>query len=55
VPFLGSIPLDAEIALGGDAGVPIVVKHPDGAHAAAFRRLAEAVDAAVSARLALGT
>ncbi len=50
VPFLGSIPLDAEIALGGDAGVPIVVKRPDGPHAAAFRRLAEAVDGALAAR-----
>jgi ATP-binding protein involved in chromosome partitioning len=54
VPFLGSIPLDAEIALGGDAGVPIVVKHADGPHATAFRRLAEAVDAAVTARVAAG-
>ena len=43
VDFLGSIPLDAEIALGGDAGVPIVVKQPEGPHAAAFRKLAEAV------------
>ena len=50
VPFLGSIPLDAEIAEGGDAGVPIVVKHPDGPHATAFRRVAEAVDAAIAAR-----
>jgi ATP-binding protein involved in chromosome partitioning len=52
VAFLGSIPLDAEIAEGGDAGVPIVVKRPDGAHAAAFRRLAEAVAAAVAERAA---
>jgi ATP-binding protein involved in chromosome partitioning len=49
IAFLGSIPLDAEIAEGGDAGVPIVVKHPDGPHAAAFRRVAEAVIAAVAA------
>ncbi|HVR28362.1 MAG TPA: P-loop NTPase, partial [Thermoanaerobaculia bacterium] len=42
-PFLGSIPLDPAIAEGGDAGVPIVVSHPDGPHAAAFRALAEAV------------
>jgi ATP-binding protein involved in chromosome partitioning len=42
-PFLGSIPLDAAIAEGGDAGVPIVVSQPDGPHAAAFRRVAEAV------------
>jgi len=36
-------PLDPAIAEGGDAGVPIVVAEPDGAHAAAFRSLAEAV------------
>ena len=45
--FLGRIPLDAAIAEGGDAGVPIVVAQPEGAHAAAFRRIAEAVVAAV--------
>jgi ATP-binding protein involved in chromosome partitioning len=42
-PFLGSIPLDAAIAEGGDAGVPIVVSDADGPHAAAFRSIAEAV------------
>ena len=42
-PFLGSIPLDAAIVEGGDAGVPIVVADPDGRHAAAFRSVAEEV------------
>ena len=42
-PFLGSIPLDPAIAEGGDAGVPIVVSQPEGPHAAAFHRVAEAV------------
>jgi ATP-binding protein involved in chromosome partitioning len=46
-PFLGAIPLDPEIVRGGDAGVPIVVAQPDGAHSAAFRRVAEAVNAEV--------
>jgi ATP-binding protein involved in chromosome partitioning len=49
VPFLGSLPLEAEIAEGGDAGVPIVAKRPDGPHAAAFRRIAESVTAALAA------
>ncbi len=44
--FLGRIPLDAAIVEGGDAGVPIVVGQPDGAHAKAFRAVAEAVIAA---------
>jgi len=41
--FLGSIPLDPQIVLGGDAGVPIVVSDPKGPHGQAFRRVAEAV------------
>jgi len=41
--FLGAIPLDPKIVLGGDEGVPIVVAEPRGAHADAFRKVAEAV------------
>ncbi|HEX9943815.1 MAG TPA: P-loop NTPase [Thermoanaerobaculia bacterium] len=41
--FLGSIPLDPKIVLGGDAGVPITVAEPRGPHADAFRKVAEAV------------
>ncbi|HEX5717675.1 MAG TPA: Mrp/NBP35 family ATP-binding protein [Thermoanaerobaculia bacterium] len=41
--YLGAIPLDPKIVLGGDAGVPIVVAEPDGPHADAFRVVAEAV------------
>ncbi len=47
--FLGRVPLDPAIVEGGDAGVPIVVAQPDGPHAAAFRRIAEAVVAEVAA------
>jgi ATP-binding protein involved in chromosome partitioning len=48
--FLGRIPLDAEIVLGGDSGEPIVVAKPDGSHAAAFRQVAESVVRAVVAQ-----
>jgi ATP-binding protein involved in chromosome partitioning len=41
--FLGAIPLDPKIVLGGDSGVPIVVAEPQGPHADAFRQVAEAV------------
>jgi ATP-binding protein involved in chromosome partitioning len=41
--FLGAIPLDPKIVLGGDSGTPIVVAEPQGAHADAFRQVAEAV------------
>jgi ATP-binding protein involved in chromosome partitioning len=49
VPFLGGIPLDPAIAEGGDAGRPITVEDPGGAHAAAFERVARAVIAGVEA------
>jgi ATP-binding protein involved in chromosome partitioning len=43
VPFLGEIPLDIRIRETSDAGTPIVVAEPDGAHAKAFREIASAV------------
>src|SRR6185295_15438141 len=46
--FLGAIPLDPKIVLGGDAGVPITVAEPQGPHAEAFRHVAEAVVAEVA-------
>jgi ATP-binding protein involved in chromosome partitioning len=45
--FLGAIPLDPQIVLGGDAGVPIAVAEPDGPHAEAFRLVAREVVAEV--------
>lgn len=41
--FLGAIPLDPKIVLGGDAGVPITVAEPRGPHADAFRQVAAEV------------
>lgn len=41
--FLGGIPLDPAIVRGGDEGKPVVAADPEGAHAAAFERIAEAV------------
>jgi ATP-binding protein involved in chromosome partitioning len=40
VPFLGEIPLDVEIRVGGDEGKPIVVAHPDSPQSAAYREIA---------------
>ncbi len=42
-PFLGRIPLDPAIVEGGDAGRPVVVAEPEGAHADSFARVARAV------------
>ena len=49
-PFLGSIPLDPAIMLGGDSGTPVVVDAPDGPHGDAFKRVAEAVVAEVDSQ-----
>lgn len=43
VPFLGEIPLDAKVVVGGDSGQPIVMSNPDSPAAAAFRELARIV------------
>ena len=43
VPFLGEIPIDARIVLGGDSGNPIVALEPEGAAAHAFMAAAAAV------------
>ncbi|MFY9779005.1 MAG: P-loop NTPase [Candidatus Baltobacteraceae bacterium] len=40
VPFLGSIPLDAEIATGGDAGRPTVLERPNSLAAQAYFAIA---------------
>lgn len=46
--YLGSIPLEAEVRVGGDSGEPIVVAHPDSAAAQAIREVARQIAARVS-------
>jgi ATP-binding protein involved in chromosome partitioning len=48
VPFLGEIPLDVAIRVGGDTGKPVTAMQPDSAYAQAFKKIAQAVAAAVS-------
>jgi len=43
VPFLGAIPLDAEVVTGGDAGRPIVVDKPQSVTAQAYVAIATAL------------
>jgi ATP-binding protein involved in chromosome partitioning len=43
VPFLGEIPLDPKIAVGGDSGLPIVAGEPKSAVTEAYLRIAEAI------------
>ena len=43
VPFLGRIPLDPEVVISGDAGVPIMISNPDSSAAKAFETIVEKV------------
>jgi ATP-binding protein involved in chromosome partitioning len=42
VPLLGKLPLDPLVPPGGDTGKPVVVEHPKGPTADAFRTIARA-------------
>jgi ATP-binding protein involved in chromosome partitioning len=48
VPFLGEIPLDTKIRLGGDTGLPVMVTEPDSPLGTAFRQAAGNIAAKVS-------
>lgn len=47
-PYLGSVPLDANVRKGGDSGQPIVVAFPDSDAARALRQIARDVAGRVS-------
>ena len=52
VPFLGEIPMDPQVRVGGDGGTPVVVSHPASPVAQALLQVARAIveraDAAAS-------
>ena len=48
VPFLGAIPLNPNVRIGGDSGRPIVISEPESVAAMALQSLAESVAARVS-------
>ena len=48
VDYLGSVPMEAEVRIGGDSGNPIVVAYPDSEAAIALNDLARKVAAKVS-------
>jgi ATP-binding protein involved in chromosome partitioning len=47
-PYLGTIPLDPKVRIGGDAGEPIVVAAPDSDAAKAIKTIAKDVAARIS-------
>jgi ATP-binding protein involved in chromosome partitioning len=50
VPFLGEIPLDTKIRVGGDEGKPIVISEPDSPVSQAFQTVADSVMERVTAK-----
>ena len=48
VPFIGEIPMEPQVRVGGDAGVPIVVSHLDSAAAKALVAVAQDIAAKIS-------
>jgi ATP-binding protein involved in chromosome partitioning len=50
VPYLGEVPLETEIRVGGDEGYPVIVAKPQSPVAAAFRAIAGQLAAQVSTR-----
>jgi ATP-binding protein involved in chromosome partitioning len=49
VPFLGSVPLDAQVRIGGDTGRPIIVDKPESAAAIALKAIADEVISLIDA------
>jgi ATP-binding protein involved in chromosome partitioning len=55
VPFLGSIPLNPNVRIGGDSGRPIVVTEPESDAAKALKSVAETVAARISVSALTGS
>ena len=54
VPYIGAIPIDPQVRIGGDEGMPVVLSHPDSAVAKAMVDIAEKVAAQVSIKAIQG-
>jgi ATP-binding protein involved in chromosome partitioning len=48
MPFLGSVPLDPQVRVGGDNGRPVVVERPDSPAAQALDEIAQRIAARIS-------
>jgi ATP-binding protein involved in chromosome partitioning len=48
VPFLGAVPMEQSVRVGGDTGQPVVVSRPDSEAAKALQAIAEQIAARVS-------
>jgi ATP-binding protein involved in chromosome partitioning len=54
VPFIGTIPIDPQVRIGGDEGKPVSLSHPDSAVAKALVEIAEKIAAQVSIQAVQG-
>jgi ATP-binding protein involved in chromosome partitioning len=48
VPFIGAVPIDPQVRISGDNGVPVVIAHPESIVAKTLIRISEEVAAKVS-------
>ncbi len=48
VPFLGAVPMEQAVRIGGDTGEPVVIAHPESAAALALKSIAQQLAARVS-------
>lgn len=48
IPFLGEIPIDPEVRIGGDAGKPVIISAPESSVSIALQGIAEQVAARIS-------
>ncbi|MCK5794129.1 MAG: Mrp/NBP35 family ATP-binding protein [Anaerolineales bacterium] len=48
VPFIGTIPIDPQVRIGGDQGMPVSLSHPDSPVAKSLVEIAEKIAAQVS-------
>ncbi|HBY06987.1 MAG TPA: chromosome partitioning protein [Chloroflexi bacterium] len=48
VPFIGAIPMDPEVRVGGDNGIPVILSQPDSPVAKALKAVAEDLAAKIS-------
>jgi ATP-binding protein involved in chromosome partitioning len=48
VPFIGSIPIDPQVRVGGDNGMPVSLSHPESVVSKALTEIAEKIAAQVS-------
>lgn len=54
VPYIGSIPIDRQVRIGGDEGMPVVLSHPDSPVSKAMIEIAEKIAGQVSIKAMQG-